>query len=86
MDRFELDMDQGGPHEHRDVRPVRMEEQLEGAHAFHDLLRWRWHERGVARARATNPVLARSKLARLLLTAAPLGEQDLVNLAEQPKG
>ena len=41
---------------------------------------------GIAGATSANPILTATELAGLFAAAASLAEQDLVNLAEQPKG
>jgi hypothetical protein len=83
VDAFELDMGETGLHEHGDAGSFCVQEALEIAHAGRDLLR-RWgDERGIARPRAADPVLAAAKLARVLPFAASAGEQNSVYLAQQ---
>ena len=71
---------------HREIRPLLVQEQLEGAHAIEDeFRRWRNEGRG-PRAGAADPVLALPELARLFAAAPALRKEDLVDLADQPKG
>jgi hypothetical protein len=60
-----------------------VQEALEVGHAVGDGCVRRWHEDRVARTRPTYPVLAASKLARLLPAPSASSEELPVNLADQ---
>src|SRR5919198_4333689 len=85
MDRFELYVRQGRLDQDRQPVPFGVEEALQVGHAVGDGCVRRWHEYRVAWARAANPVLAATELARLLLAASTAGEELPVNLADQPR-
>ena len=84
VDGFELHVQKAGPHKLRQP-VVGMDVFLEGAEKPWELVGGRRNMDCVAGPASANPVLAGSKLARMFLAAAPLGEQDLVNFAEQSK-
>jgi hypothetical protein len=63
-----------------------VQEQLQVAHALRQPIRRRRHEGRVARACATDPVLAGAELPRLLVTAATAGQQLAVDLPDQAVG
>ncbi len=85
VDRLELDVDETGFDEQREVRPLLMQEQLKGAHAIENELRRRRNKSGGAGARAANPVLTRAELAWLFVAPAALGKKHLVDLADEPQ-
>ena len=78
MDAFELDVSQGRADERR--RFFVVEKFLEIIQTAHQLVGRRRYEQGVAGPSAADPVLRRPKLAGLLAAAAPLAEEDVVNL------
>jgi hypothetical protein len=68
----------------RERRGLVVEKALQIGHAIPHGRRWRRYKEGVAGARATDPVLAPAKLARLFLAPATAGEEAGVNLANEP--
>src|SRR5262245_27065548 len=100
MDRFELVVDQRKAHQERrksgvlfdrgcavlpDVR-LEMEILLKKGERFVHLLDWRWHKPSLMDGStfSTYPVLAVTKMARSVATAAHTPEQNLVQLTNQP--
>src|ERR1700730_187931 len=85
MDGFELHMYECGFEQNRQFFVLAMQELFEHAHAFDQFLRWWWDKCSVAGPRASDPILGFAEFTRTLLTAAPLRQENLVNLSYQPQ-
>src|ERR1700737_4442393 len=85
MDGFELHVHERRLHQYGQVFLLAMQELFERAHAFHQFLRWWWDNCCVAVPRASDPILGFAEFTRTLLTAAPLRQENLVNLSYQPQ-
>src|ERR1022692_781298 len=83
---LELDVDQTGFDEQREIRPLLVQEQLEGVHAIEDEIR-RWRNEGCGpRTGAADPVLALPELAGLVVVSPSIRLKDPMNLSDEPQG
>ena len=86
MNRLELDVNQTGFNEQRQIRSLVVQESFEGAHAIEDELGWRRNEGRSSRAGSPDPVLAFPELARLFVAAPTLRQKDFMDLPDEPQG
>jgi hypothetical protein len=77
-------MNEAGPYQQWKRILLLMEKRLQISEAILDVLRRRRHIGGVSRARSADTVLTLAKLAGLGMTAAPLRQQNLVDLSDKP--
>jgi hypothetical protein len=83
MNGLELNVDEAGLDQQREIGSVLVQEQLKAAHTLeHKFRRWR-HESRVSRSASADPVLAASKFAGLFLRAPSLREKHVVYFADQ---
>jgi hypothetical protein len=86
VNRLELQVRQGGAHQHRQgvlTVVASVDELLQLPHAVLHQSRRRRHEPGVSRPGAADPVLATPELPRQAIGAATTGQQPAMDLAQQ---
>ena len=83
MDTLELYVRKRGPDQQRHIPGLAVKKRFELAHALHDEIGRRGNESCVARAGASDPVLAAAKLTGVLFASPSARKQNRVNLSNQ---
>ncbi len=86
VNRFKLNMQEGGLDQRRQVRSVLMHETLEGVEHACKLAHWRRYIQGVAGTRAADPVLRPPELSWILAGTAPALQELSMHLPDQAQG